>query len=289
MSARRDHRPSEPATADALATGPRCRRWTGRRRRATPVRAVWWWTRQLGMVLTWLGIGGLAVLAASSLIGEAEPARGQAAASGEQLYQQQCVQCHGSSGEGTQRGPALTEVGAASADFYLRSGRMPIDDPGQEVARGEPHFNDAQIRALVDYVDSLGEGPAVPDLELGDVDQSRGGELYRLNCASCHNWDGKGGALVGRQNAPDLHAIPSTQIAEAVRIGPGSMPRFGTDVLTDEDLADVVAYVQYLDEPEDEGGYGLAHWGPATEAVAAFLSVGALLVITGWLGERRQA
>lgn len=254
-----------------------------------PGRALWWWARQLGMVLTWLGLGGLAVLAASSLLGEAEPARGQAAASGEQLYQQQCVQCHGSSGEGTQRGPALTEVGAASADFYLRSGRMPIDDPGQEVARSEPHFDDAQIRALVDYVDSLGEGPAVPDLELGDIDQSRGGELYRRNCASCHNWDGKGGAMVGRQNAPDLHAVPSTQIAEAVRIGPGSMPSFGTDVLTEEDLADVVAYVHYLDEPEDEGGYGLAHWGPATEAVAAFLAVGGLLVITGWLGERRPA
>lgn len=285
----RAHRPSEPRPADAVATGPRRRRWTSRRSRTAPVRAVWWWARQVGMVLTWLGLGGLAVLAASSLIGEAEPARGQAAASGEQLYQQQCVQCHGSSGEGTQRGPALTEVGAASADFYLRSGRMPIDDPGQEVARSEPHFNDAQIRALVDYVDSLGGGPAVPDLELGDIDQSRGGELYRQNCASCHNWDGKGGALVGRQNAPDLHAVPSTQIAEAVRIGPGSMPSFGSDVLTDQDLADVVAYVQYLEEPEDEGGYGLAHWGPATEAVAAFLAVGALLLITGWMGERRQA
>lgn len=289
MSPRRARRPSEPATADAVATGSRRGRRGGRSRRVTPGRVVWWWARQLGTVLTWLGVGGLAVLAAGSLIGESEPARGQATASGEQLYQQQCVQCHGSSGEGTHRGPALTEAGAASADFYLRSGRMPIDEPGEEAARGEPHFDDAQIRALVDYVDSLGDGPAVPDLELGDVDQSRGGELYRRNCASCHNWDGKGGALVGRQNAPDLHAVPSTQIAEAVRIGPGSMPRFGTEVLTDEDLADVVAYVHYLDEPEDEGGYGLAHWGPATEAVAAFLAVGALLVITGWLGERRQA
>lgn len=287
MSARRAHRPSEPATADVA--GPPRRRWTSRRSQATPVRAVWWWTRQLGMVLTWLGLGGLAVLAVNSLLGESEPARGQATASGEQLYQQECVQCHGSAGEGTHRGPALTEAGAASADFYLRSGRMPIEDPGEEVARGEAHFDDAQIRALVDYVDSLGEGPAVPELELGDIDQSRGGELYRRNCASCHNWDGKGGALVGRQNAPDLHAVPSTQIAEAVRIGPGSMPSFGTDVLTDEDLADVVAYVQYLEEPEDEGGYGLAHWGPATEAVAAFLAVGGLLVVTSWLGERRQA
>lgn len=244
--------------------------------------------KPVGTVLVWLGLVGLATLVASAAtVGTARAAQGDAALA-ERLYHQECVQCHGTSGEGTHRGPALTKAGAASADFYLRSGRMPLAYPDAEAKRGAPHFNDAQIRALVDYVAGLGEGPAIPSVHLDQADESRGGDRYRLECASCHNWDAKGGALVGRENAPPLHGVPPTQVAEAMRVGPGSMPSFSEDVLSDEAMNDVVAYVRYLDEPQDAGGYGLAHWGPVTEAMAAFLALAALLLVTGWLGSSRQ-
>lgn len=240
-------------------------------------------------VAAWLAVAGLAGLAVAGLDAAA---RGQEDApastrSGERLYQQNCVGCHGTGGEGTQRGPALEGAGAASADFYLRSGRMPISDPTQEVERGEPRFTDEQIRALVDYVAGLGGGPAIPDVETDGADRSRGGELYRLNCAACHNWDAKGGALVGHENPPDLHGIDPLQVAEAVRVGPGSMPRFDEGALTDAQLDDVTAYVAYLDDPRDAGGWGLAHWGPATEGAAAAVVLGGLLAVVAWLGARR--
>lgn len=242
----------------------------------------------VGSALVLLGLCGAVLMAAEGAAGDAAPAGEGARVAGERLYQQQCVQCHGTAGEGTQLGPALTAAGAASADFYLRSGRMPIGDPDEDIERGEPHFDDAEIRELVEYVAGLGEGPAIPDVELGDADLSRGGDLYRLHCASCHNWDGKGGALAGGRNAPDLHGVPPAQVAEAVRVGPGSMPGFSEDVLGDDDLDDVVAYVRYLDDPEDAGGFGLAHWGPVTETVAAFFVLGGLLLLTGWLGTRQR-
>lgn len=241
--------------------------------------------RRLGALLVWTGLVGLGVLWVAGW--SSTPAAGQPSPRpGPEVYRAYCATCHGPEGDGTHRGPSLVGVGAASADFYLRTGRMPIDDPLEEAKRGDPAFDEEQIRELVDYVASLGEGPAVPDVDLSDPDLSAGNELYRLNCASCHNWDGRGGALIHRENAPPLEPASPTEVAEAVRIGPGTMPPFPADVLDDEQLDEVVAYVEYLAEPRDRGGYGLAHWGPATEALASFVALGLLLTLTGWLGER---
>ena len=221
----------------------------------------------------------------------ARPALGQQAddnPEGALLYERACASCHGNQGQGTFRGPTLIGVGAASADYWLRSGRMPLRDPDQTPVRGEPAFTDAEIDELVAYIAQFDDGPDIPQVDLSRVDLGRGGELYRVNCASCHNWDGKGGALVNRQNAPSLHPVPNLQVAEAVRIGPGTMPRFTQAQLTDDDLNDVVAYVDYIRAPQDAGGYGLAHWGPSTETVAGFVAMGALVLVTAWLGERQR-
>lgn len=210
------------------------------------------------------------------------------AAIGPDLYLQNCASCHGDQGEGTFRGPTLVGVGAASAHYWLSSGRMPLDEPHEDPTRSEPHFTDAQIAALVDYIAGLGDGPPIPTVDTGDVDLARGGELYRLNCASCHNWDGKGGALVNSTNAPSLHPVPTLQVAEAIRIGPGTMPQFAEDHFGQTELNEVVAYVEYLRTPRDAGGFGLGHWGPATETVAGFIGLAVLVGVTAWVGERRR-
>lgn len=201
------------------------------------------------------------------------------------LYQANCAFCHGVDGAGTFRGPPLISVGKASIDFYLRSGRMPINDPNDPVTRRKPRFSDEQIGKLVGYVGTFGVGPPIPSLELDRAGLGRGEQLYQLNCAACHNWDGKGGALVGVL-APPLHAVPPTQLAEAIRIGPGPMPVFPPEVLNDQAVNDIVAYATYLKKPRDAGGYGLAHWGPATEGLAAVAGVVLLLLVTFWLGKR---
>lgn len=247
--------------------------------------------RRLRPMTQWLLL--IAVVGAVALV--SRPALGQQSEQsqvrqprGPALYQSNCASCHGNRGEGTFRGPTLVGVGAASADYWLRSGRMPLRAPDQEAKRGEPAFDDAEIRELVAYVSLLGEGPAIPAVDTSGADLANGGTLYRANCASCHNWDGKGGALVNRNNAPPLHPVPNVQVAEAIRIGPGAMPGFTAEQLPDEDLDDVIAYVNYLRSPRDAGGYGLAHRGPSTESVAAFLGLGALVLVTAWLGERRR-
>jgi ubiquinol-cytochrome c reductase cytochrome c subunit len=235
-------------------------------------------------LVVWGGLTGLVVVlvvgvARTSALGQQPDPQAVA------LYQANCAFCHGVDGSGTFRGPPLVGVGKASVDFYLRSGRMPINDPNDPVKRRKPTLSNAQISKLVDYAGTFGSGPPIPSLQLDRAGQARGEQLYQLNCAACHNWDGKGGALVGVL-APPLRAVPPVQLAEAIRIGPGPMPVFPPEVLNDQAVNDIVAYATYLKHPHDAGGYGLAHWGPATEGLAAVVGVVLLLLVTVWLGKR---
>jgi ubiquinol-cytochrome c reductase cytochrome c subunit len=224
-----------------------------------------------------------------------------------QIFLSDCAVCHGSGGQGTGRGPALVGVGRASLDYQLSTGRMPLVGVGRDSAepgaplqplpntaagdpdlvprRHDPAYDPPTVAALVDYVSVLtgGGGPEVPRLAGGNL--AEGGDLFRLQCAACHAWAGDGGALL-RREAPSLHASTQTQIAEAVRVGPGQMPAFGTAALTDEQVASVAAYIRYLDSPEDRGGEPLWHLGPVTEGAMALAALGLLLMFVRWIGER---
>jgi ubiquinol-cytochrome c reductase cytochrome c subunit len=206
-------------------------------------------------------------------------------AAGRALFLTACSSCHGTDGGGTNRAPSLVGVGAASADFQLSTGRMPADRPGGQSLRKEPAYSRTQIDQLVAYVASLGPGPEIPRIDRSAGKLSEGAELYAKNCASCHSSAGAGGALGHAVVAPSLRRATSTQVAEAVRIGPGAMPRFGPDTLDDDQVASVVRYVRYLHSPDDRGGAGLGHLGPLPEGFVAWLvGLGACLVAIRWIG-----
>lgn len=224
-----------------------------------------------------------------------------------QVYLADCGVCHGAEGRGSPRGPSLVGVGRASLDYEISSGRMPLagvgradDTPGAPLQplpnraasdpemiprRHAPAYPPELIRQLVDYTWNLvgGGGPDIPHIEHGNL--AEGGALFRLHCAACHAWAGDGGALV-RIQSPALHSATDVQIAEAIRVGPGQMPAFGTAALTDEQLAGVVAYVKYLESPEDIGGEPLWHLGPFAEGALSLVALGGLLLFVRWIGER---
>jgi ubiquinol-cytochrome c reductase cytochrome c subunit len=209
------------------------------------------------------------------------------AAAGRQLYLVACTSCHGADGAGTKRAPSLVGVGAASADFYLSTGRMPLDRPQAQAERKRVAYSPAQIRQLVAYVATLGPGPAVPALDPAQGELAVGNRLYANNCAPCHSSAGAGGALGHAVYAPALKRATPTQVAEAIRIGPGSMPVFGPDTLDDHQAASIVRYVTYLHRPDDRGGLGLGHLGPIPEGFVAWVvGLGALLVAARWIGTR---
>jgi ubiquinol-cytochrome c reductase cytochrome c subunit len=221
-------------------------------------------------------------LTALSTGGAAAPAQEQV--EGAELYAAQCASCHGVDGKGVEdKGPALTNEGAAAADFVLRTGRMPMAHPHMEAQRGPTRFTEDEIRALVEHVAAFGEGPAIPEVDITGGDLARGARLYQLNCAACHVASGAGAAIGGGRKAPDLMESTPTEIGEAIRIGPGAMPVFGS--FSDQDINDVAAYIDDLQRrqttaPDDFGGVG-----PVAEGLAAWLlALLPLIALTRWIG-----
>jgi ubiquinol-cytochrome c reductase cytochrome c subunit len=196
---------------------------------------------------------------------------------GRELFVANCASCHGPQGQGGAAGPSLVGVGAASADFYLRTGRMPLSAPNQRVVQQEPHFGDPEIQALVAYVASLGEGPAIPQVASGG-DLHRGWQLFQANCAACHNATGSGNAIGGGFVAVGLGNADPTTVAEATIIGPGAMPAFAFD---DPELADLATYIQYLADAPTPGGAAIGQTGPVAEGfIGVAIGLPALILVS---------
>jgi quinol---cytochrome-c reductase cytochrome c subunit len=258
---------------------------------------------RFGLVLIGVALGVTCIHlrpGAAQVAGSAMPGRA--------YYLRDCAVCHGSDASGTNAGPSLQGVGRAAVDFWIATGRMPLvkdparspsdgvlrplpedqlGDPNAPTRRHEPAYPPDVIRALVDYVSAIAPGgPDIPSVSVADANVAEGGDIYRLECASCHSWAGTGGALYQRE-APSLGRATATQVAEAVRTGPGQMPKFGPTAIPDDQLADVVAYVRYLDHPEDRGGQSLWHLGPVAEGgISIIVGMGLLLLVARWIGER---
>jgi ubiquinol-cytochrome c reductase cytochrome c subunit len=226
----------------------------------------------------------------------AAPANARLVHHGRELYGRYCAACHGLAGSGRLSGPArigagpgreqteqvaiapsLRGVGALAADFYVRTGYMPLPRIGLQPRRSRVLFDDGEIRALVAYVASLGPGPAIPRPSPERGSLSRGQHLFADRCAGCHQIVAEGGYVTGGL-PPALEDATATQIAEAVRIGPWVMPRFSKKSISDADLNSIVAYVEWAKHPDDRGGWALGHLGPVPEGLVAWFIAAAVLV-----------
>lgn len=226
----------------------------------------------------------LAVASCVLVAGPSATAAQPDAPTGRTLYVESCASCHGDDGRGTDDGPDLTDSGAAAADFYLRTGRMPLASSNDQAVRKDPAFSAEEIAEIVAYVGSLGSGPSVPDVFLEGASLELGASLYIGNCAPCHGAGGNGGAAGRDAIAPGLHRATPVEIAEALLIGPGQMPRFGFSQ-TDRDA--VVAYVDHLDDADDPGGADIGGIGPVPEGFVAWgVGMLSLLVVSLLIGTR---
>lgn len=248
--------------------------------------------RRLGLAaaLAAIAVVGVLLLAPGLVLGEsggsADPADPGNVARGRMLFVTGCSSCHGFEAGGIKGvAPSLHGVGAEAADFYLRTGRMPLTAPDQQPQRSQPAYPPDQIADLVAYVGSLG-GPPVPTVSYHGTTLSGGQALFADNCSGCHQIVGRGGIVTGAFVPSLVHSTP-TEIAEAARIGPYLMPKFGEAGLSDTQLAAIVRYVRYLRAPPDRGGWGIGHIGPVPEGMVTWLiALPALLLLTRLIGER---
>jgi ubiquinol-cytochrome c reductase cytochrome c subunit len=228
---------------------------------------------------------------------------------GSQLFEEHCQACHGYQGSGNDQvgAPSLTNAGAAAADFYLSTGRMPLNSPSNEAVRSHPYFTAAQIRQLVAYVNALPEitgigtgGPTIPTVAPvcttavapnpnpdGCVTLSQGEPLFAVDCAQCHQAAGAGGILSKGNVVPSLYNANLTQVAEAIRVGPRPMPTFSEGTLSDSQMSAVANYVEYLHHAPHPGGLPIAHFGPVPEGVVGILAgFVVLLFVVRMIGTR---
>ncbi|MGW0330556.1 cytochrome bc1 complex diheme cytochrome c subunit [Streptomyces sp. NPDC003011] len=221
-----------------------------------------------------------------------ETAQSLAIDEGKKLYAVGCASCHGTGGQGTTDGPSLVGVGAASVDFQVGTGRMPAQQPGAQVPKKRNIYSQAEIDQLAAYISSLGAGPNVPtdeQLDTEGADIAEGGELFRTNCAQCHNFTGKGGALTHGKFAPDLDGVSAKHIYEAMQTGPQNMPSFPDTTLSEQNKKDIIAYLNEVngDESKSPGGLELGGLGPVSEGLFGWIfGLGGLIAVAVWVAAR---
>jgi ubiquinol-cytochrome c reductase cytochrome c subunit len=209
-------------------------------------------------------------------------------ARGRVLFADGCASCHGEDLRGRPGlGPSLRGAGAAAADFYLSTGRMPLADPTDEPDRTQPAYKRPDIDALVAYVGSFG-GPGIPRVDPGRGDLAKGMEAFTEHCAGCHQIVGRGGIVTGAA-VPALDDATPTQVGEAVRVGPYLMPKFSAQQVDPATLNAIARYVQSIRHPDDRGGWGIGNLGPIPEGMVTwFLAMGVLLAVARLIGERAR-
>ncbi|KOT94744.1 cystathionine beta-lyase [Streptomyces sp. NRRL F-4707] len=237
--------------------------------------------------------GGLyAAFAPASKAQADETAQSLAIDEGKKLYAVGCASCHGTGGQGSTDGPSLVGVGAAAVDFQVGTGRMPAQQPGAQVPKKKVIYSQAEIDQLAAYIASLGAGPAVPSEEKygpEGADIAKGGELFRTNCAQCHNFTGKGGALTHGKFAPTLEGVNPKHIYEAMQTGPQNMPSFPDTTLSEQNKKDIIAYLDAVngDETVDPGGLSLGGLGPVSEGLFGWIfGLGACIAVAVWVAAR---
>ncbi|WP_406371167.1 c-type cytochrome [Streptomyces sp. NBC_00647] len=256
-------------------------------RRRHPLAAV------VVLLLALAATGGLyAAFAPAGKAQADETAQSLGITEGKKLYAVGCASCHGAGGQGTTDGPSLVGVGAAAVDFQVGTGRMPAQQPGAQIPKKKVIYTQAEIDQLAAFIASLGAGPTIPtksQVSPEGADIAKGGELFRTNCAQCHNFTGKGGALTHGKYAPDLEGVDPKHIYEAMQTGPQNMPSFPDTTLTEKNKQDIIAYLDAVngDDTESPGGLELGGLGPVSEGLFGWVfGLGTLVAVAVWVAAR---
>jgi len=190
---------------------------------------------------------------------------------GEQVYRQYCTACHGN-GTYTRwdkkfnrfipaiRGASL--ISTATREYFqsnIEQGR-----PGTQMPAWGPHAGGLlpeEIIGVIEYLRSGASGPGAPAAPAMTAltlhgDASNGLSLFLRNCAGCHGMNGRGGMAPEIGNPVFQQAATDEFIIRTVRNGRigTAMPAFQRNdapAFSDQDIADVLAYLRTLGEPKD--------------------------------------
>ena len=167
---------------------------------------------------------------------------------------------------------------------------MPLAATGPQAPKTTNQLSADKIKQLAAYVATLAPGPEIPSADAVDPtkgDASAGAAIFRTNCAMCHNFAGKGGALTQGKFAPTLTGVAATSIYEAMVTGPQSMPVFNDQNVTPAQKRDVIAFLTTINNAPSPGGLSLGAIGPVSEGLLGWLvGLGLLIGAAVWVGAK---
>ncbi|MBV0894799.1 c-type cytochrome [Microbacterium sp. NC79] len=205
---------------------------------------------------------------------------------GKKLFQANCATCHGMNLEGSENGPGLVGTGELAVEFQMATGRMPMQAQSPQAPQKAPQFTDEQIAAVAAWVQQEGGGATFPDDSIldGGGDIAAGAELFRINCAMCHNVAGAGGALTEGKYAPSVMNTSALHLYAAMVTGPQNMPVFNDMTLTEDEKRDIISAILYMQNEPSPGGMTLGSLGPVSEGLFVWIfGIGALVALTVWI------
>ena len=197
------------------------------------------------------------------------------------IYAENCVVCHGASGEGVGVYPALVDAGTMDEDTLFKTierGRYDTQMAAYGLNEGGI-LTDSQIDNIVTLiqnanwqsvslrVDELGLTPPelivapIPDETLQLVSTLSNGELlttgltvYAENCTSCHGVNAEGTTLAPPLNTPEIQATDGFELTRLIVEGvPGTLMAGWDNALTDTEVSSLVVLLQRWSELETLG------------------------------------
>ncbi|MBL9018546.1 MAG: c-type cytochrome [Myxococcales bacterium] len=215
---------------------------------------------------------GLAAIACGKSDSAPDKNRPPAVANGRELYGQLCAQCHGKALEGyaADHAPSLinpTFLESVTDEYLTKS--ITTGRPGTSMAAyskqlGGP-LDAASIERLVRFIRERGNVPAkqlAPIQAAGDL--GRGAALYEAQCKTCHGDRTSRGEAVHLANAMFQAQATDPFIRHAIKAGRPGTKMLPFDKLTEQDIADVVAFVRSFAAPAEQQPPAIAQLPPPT-------------------------
>src|SRR5262245_12325806 len=179
--------------------------------------------------------------------GRVDAAQGAAgtAATGQAMYAKAgCATCHGANGQGTAAGPRIAGTTRQLPAFvaYVRkpTGTMP--------PQSAQVVSDRALADIFAFVRSASASKVPPGSAEASAGRAEAGAaLYaKIGCYQCHSNQAQGGQA-GPRLGPD--PIPFARFSQYVRNPTGDMPPYTEKVLSNQELADIYAFVQTRPRP----------------------------------------
>jgi mono/diheme cytochrome c family protein len=154
-----------------------------------------------------------------------------------------CATCHGAQGQGTNLAPQISPppLELKAMILYARqpTGKMP---PVPVAAASDQQLGD--IYAFLKSIAPAGSSAA----ESLQGNPENGKKLFSAyGCYECHGRQGAGAAIAPRIGPP---ALSFANVVRYVRAPTGQMPPYTARVVSDQDLADIYAYLKSFPLPQ---------------------------------------